>query len=366
MSPEKKRALLKDWPLLLSYGSLIAVLTFASGSFTDLTSGTQVGLLFAWLFVVILLAAFSVVHHAECLAQKLGEPYGTLILTLSVIGLEVLMIVTVMITKNENPAMARDTMFGVLMIVLNALLGLSIVVGSIRHKIQEFNFNSSESFLGGIIALVGLGLVLPAFIPAAGAWLFEIYLIVGCLVFYGLFLWVQTKQHSGFFEYRNPDGTSDDHGHPDSPFGIGYHVALLILTLVPLVVLAKQLSVVLDVGLETMGAPEALVGLVVAILILAPEGLAAVAAARYNNLQRALNICLGSGLATIGLTIPTVLVIGMLIGQDITLGLEPIEVVLITITLLVLMVSTTKGKANVFKGIVHLLLFASYCVFIFI
>ena len=366
MSPEKKRALLKDWPLLLSYGSLIAVLTFASGSFTDLTSGTQVGLLFAWLFVVILLAAFSVVHHAECLAQKLGEPYGTLILTLSVIGLEVLMIVTVMITKNENPAMARDTMFGVLMIVLNALLGLSIVVGSIRHKIQEFNFNSSESFLGGIIALVGLGLVLPAFIPAAGAWLFEIYLIVGCLVFYGFFLWVQTKQHSEFFEYRNPDGTSDDHGHPESPFGIGYHVVLLILTLVPLVVLAKQLSVVLDVGLETMGAPEALVGLVVAILILAPEGLAAVAAARYNNLQRALNICLGSGLATIGLTIPTVLVIGLLIGQDITLGLEPIEVVLITITLLVLMVSTTKGKANVFKGIVHLLLFASYCVFIFI
>ena len=366
MSPEKKRALLKDWPLLLSYGSLLAVLTVASGSFTDLTSATQVGLLFAWLFVVILLAAFSVVHHAECLAIKLGEPYGTLILTLSVIGLEVLMIVTVMITKNENPAMARDTMFGVLMIVLNALLGLSIVAGSMRHKIQEFNFNSSESFLGGIIALVGLGLVLPAFIPAAGAWLFEIYLIVGCLLFYALFLWVQTKQHSGFFEYRNPDGTADDHDHPDSPFGIGYHVVLLILTLIPLVVLAKQLSVVLDVGLETLGAPEALVGLVVAILILAPEGLAAVAAARHNNLQRALNICLGSGLATIGLTIPTVLVIGMLIGQDITLGLEPIEVVLITITLLVLMVSTTKGKANVFKGIVHLMLFASYCVFIFV
>ena len=366
MSPEKKRALLKDWPLLLSYGSLLAVLTVASGSFADLTSGTQVGLLFAWLFVVILLAAFSVVHHAECLAQKLGEPYGTLILTLSVIGLEVLMIVTVMITKNENPAMARDTMFGVLMIVLNALFGLSIVVGSMRHKIQEFNFNSSESFLGGIIALVGLGLVLPAFIPAAGAWLFEIYLIVGCLLFYGLFLWVQTKQHSGFFEYRNPDGTADDHGHPESPFGIGYHVALLIFTLIPLVVLAKQLSVVLDVGLETLGAPEALVGLVVAILILAPEGLAAVAAARYNNLQRALNICLGSGLATIGLTIPVVLLIGKLIGQDITLGLEPIEVVLITTTLLVLMVSTTKGKTNVFKGIVHLLLFASYCVFIFI
>lgn len=366
MTPETKKELLKDWPLLLSYGSLLAVLTIASGAFSNLDSGVQIGLLFTWLFLVILFAAFSVVHHAECLAQKLGEPYGTLILTLSVIGLEVLMIVTVMVTKKENPEMARDTMFGVLMIVLNALFGISIVLGALRHRIQGFNLNSSDSFIGGLVALVGIGLVLPNFVPAAGAWLFQLYLIAGCLGFYGLFLWVQTKEHRGFFEYRNPDGTSDDHGHPASPFGIGYHVLLLILTLIPLVVLAKQLSVVLDAGLETLRAPEALVGLVVAILILAPEGLAAFVAARNNNLQRALNICLGSALATIGLTIPSVLVIGKIIGQDVTLGLEPIEIVLITLTLLVLIVNLQKGETNVFKGIIHLLLFASYCVFIFI
>ena len=139
-----------------------------------------------------------------------------------------------------------------------------------------------------------------------------------------------------------------------------------MLTLVPLVVLAKQLSVVLAVGVETIGAPEALVGLVVAILILAPEGLAAISAARHNNLQRAVNICLGSALATIGLTIPSVLVISLIINQDIVLGLDPIEIVLIVLSILVLMVNLKQGQTNVFKGIIHLLLFASYCVFIFI
>lgn len=366
MTPAQKRELLKDWPLVFSYLSLLAVLTVASDLFVDISSNLAIGLLFSWLFVVILLAAFSVVHHAECLAQKLGEPYGTLILTLSVIGLEVLMIVTVMITKDENPTMARDTMYGVLMIVLNALFGIAVVVGALRHKIQAFNLDSSEAFLGGIIALVGLGLIMPAFVPADGLFVFDVYLMAGCLVFYGLFIWVQTKEHRGFFVYDNPDDPSDEHGHPDSPFGVWYHVALLVLTLVPLVVLAKQLSVVLAVGVETIGAPEALVGLVVAILILAPEGLAAISAARHNNLQRAVNICLGSALATIGLTIPSVLVISLIINQDIVLGLDPIEIVLIVLSILVLMVNLKQGQTNVFKGIIHLLLFASYCVFIFI
>lgn len=365
-SPRRWRELAREWPLVLSYASLLVVLTIGREWFTAPITPSLVWPLFGWLFVVILLAAFAVVHHAECLAVKLGEPYGTLILTLSVIGLEVLMIATVMMTKGENPDMARDTMYGVLMIVLNALLGLALVVGALRHKTQMFNLRSSDAYIGGIILLAGVGLVLPAFVPDASVILFEIFLAVISLLVYGVFLWTQTIEHRGFFEYRHTDGREEEHGHADSSFGVGYHSVLLVLTLVPVIVLAKQLSVVLDTGLGTIGAPDAFIGLVVAILILAPEGLAAIVAARHNNVQRAINICLGSALATIGLTIPTVLLVALLAGQKVNLGLVPADIVLLVLTLLLLTINLVRGETHLMKGVLHLVLFAGYVVFVFI
>lgn len=362
----QRRALLREWPLLLSYASLGAALTFGSRWFADPIAPAAVWPLFGWLFAVILLAAFAVVHHAECLAFKLGEPYGTLILTLSVIGLEVLMIATVMLTKSQNPVMARDTMNGVLMIVLNGLLGLSLVFGALRHKLQSFNLKSSETYIGGIVTLAGLGLVLPRFVGSESAAGFEVFLAAACLGVYGAFLWVQTVEHRGFFEYRKPGGGEEEHGHADSPFGVGTHAALLLLTLVPVVVLAKQLAVVLDVGLAAVGTPDAFIGLVVAVLILAPEGLAAVAAARNDNLQRSVNICLGSALATIGLTIPTVLAIGALAGHSLQLGLEAADIVLLALTVILLMVNLQRGESNLLKGVLHLVLFAGFLVFVFV
>jgi Ca2+:H+ antiporter len=364
MSP-RVRALFKEWPLLLSYGSLIVVLIFGSSLFESIGGVFGFSILFFWLFLVILFAAFGVVHHAECLAHKLGEPYGTLILTLSVIGLEVLMIVTVMLTKSENPEMARDTMFGVLMIVVNGLFGAAIIFGALKHRIQQVNFRSTETYIGGIIVLVGIGLVLPTFVEAKNLFAFEVFLIGTCVAIYGLFLWIQTKEHRGFFISAPAEGEIHDHAH-DSPFGVGYHVVFMILTLVPLVILAKQLSVVLDFGLEIFGLPDALAGLVVAVLILAPEGLAAFHAARVNNLQRALNICLGSALATIGLTIPAVLIISFIIGQEVTLGLAPVEIVLVAMSITLLTINLGKGETNLMKGALHLMLFATYCIFVFI
>ena len=362
----QRRELLREWPLVLSYASLAVVLTVGAPWFADPIAPGAVWPLFGWLFVVILLAAFAVVHHAECLALKLGEPYGTLILTLSVIGLEVLMIATVMLTKGENPAMARDTMNGVLMIVLNGLLGMAIVFGAVRHKLQSFNLASSEAYTAGIATLAGLGLILPRFIAPGAADLYEAFLALACVAVYGVFLWIQTREHRGFFEYQRPDGTEEDHAHADSPFGVAPHVVLLILTLIPVVVLAKQLSVVLDVGLASVGAPDAFIGLVVAVLILAPEGLAAVAAARHDNLQRTVNICLGSALATIGLTIPTVLAIARIAGQPIEFGLEPADIVLVGLTLLLLQINFARGESNLMKGLLHLVLFAGYLVFVFV
>ena len=362
----RRREILREWPLLLSYGSLLVVLTVGAGWFTDPIAPGAVWPLFGWLFVVILLAAFAVVHHAECLAVKLGEPYGTLILTLSVIGLEVLMIATIMLTKDENPVMARDTMMGVLMIVLNGLLGLAVIVGAFKHQLQSFNLKSSETYIAGIVVLSGFGLILSAYIPEGKEFIFELFLVFVFVVVYAVFLRVQTVEHRGFFEYEKPDGTEEEHGHADSPFSVGYHVVLLILTLLPLVLLAKSLSLVLDVGLPALGVPDAVAGLVVAVLILAPEGLAAVAAARQDNLQRAVNICLGSALATIGLTIPVVLVISWMAGQQITFGLDPADLVLLVITLLLMTVNLARGESNIMKGVLHLALFAGYVVFVFI
>lgn len=361
-----KTLLKKEWTLLVSYGSLVVLLIWGSGIMGSLGAAANVGLVFAWLFVVILLAAFGVVRHAECLAGIFGEPYGTLILTLSVIGLEVIMIATVMVTGENVPTMARDTMFAVMMIVLNGLLGVSIFVGAWKHRLQSFNIQSSHTYIGMLILLVGIGLVLPRFMPQLKEDAFHYFLIVGGVIMYGIFLWVQTVEHRGFFEYTRPDGKPEDHGHADSAHGGVYHSVLLILTLVPVVLLAKGMAVVLNVDIIQERWPAELAGLVIALLILAPEGMAAIQAARHDNQQRAINICLGSGLATIGLTIPVVLIISLVTNDLVILGLDPESIVLIAISLLLLKSNLDSGRTNILMGAMHMVLFASYIALIFI
>jgi Ca2+:H+ antiporter len=361
-----KSLLRKEWSLLLSYGSLVAVLLLGDSLRADCDHPMEVGLYFSWLFIVILITAFNVVRHAEALAELLGEPYGTLILTLSVIGLEVMMIATVMVTGDDVPTIARDTMFGVLMIVMNGLFGLAIFAGAWKHRQQGFNVQSSTSYIGMLILLIGIGLFLPHFMAEGAEHAFHIMLIVVGAVLYGIFLWVQIFEHRGFFEYHDAEGelVANPHGHAER--GVVYHSVVLVLTLIPVVVLAKTLAVVMDTGLVILSAPPQLVGLVVAILILAPEGVAAVRAGMNNNLQRSVNICLGSGLATIGLTIPVVLIISLITGESIVLGLEPVEMVLIAISLLLLKTNLESGRTNILMGAIFMALFAAYIALIFI
>ncbi len=354
----------KEWSLLLSYSSLVAVLILGSSIQAACDDSLAIGLYFGWMFVVILITAFNVVRHAEALAGIFGEPYGTLILTLAVIGLEVMMIATVMVTGDNNPTMARDTMFGVLMIVMNGLFGVAIFAGALKHRIQEFNIQSSTAYIAMLILLVGIGLFLPHFMSEETEHGFHVMLIVLAAVLYGIFLWVQVFEHRGFFEYKKEGGKEEE--HPESKHGGMYHSVVLILTLIPVVVLAKYLAVVMDAGLEILSAPAQLAGLVVAILILAPEGVAAVRAGRNNNMQRAVNICLGSGLATIGLTIPVVLIISFITGETVILGLEPESMVLIAISLLLLKTNLESGRTNILMGAVFMALFAAYVSLIFI
>ncbi len=325
--------------------------------------------LFSWLFPVMLWLSFGVVHHADGLAIKLGEPYGTLILTLSVISIEVIMITAVMLTSANKPALGRDMMFAVLMIVLNGLIGVSLLCGGFRHLEQAHNLQGANTFMVVLIPLAILSLVLPNVTESTEAGTYSrmqmIFAVLASGGLYGVFLVIQTMRHQGFFVI--PGGSpAEDHGHGTMAVrSVGYHALLLLANMLPIVLLSKSMAKVIDYKVAVFSAPAAIGGVIIAILVLAPEGLAAIQAARANRLQRSVNICLGSALATIGMTVPAVLMIGLVTGQKIVLGLEPVETALLWATILVSFLTFSSRKTNIIHGIVHLILFVAYIVMVF-
>ncbi len=356
-----------EMALWVGAATMVLFVLFGGSWLADLSALPWSLLMFSWLFGVMLWLSFSVVRHSDCLAILLGEPYGTLILTLSVISIEVIMISAVMLTGSENPTLARDTMFAVLMIVLNGMVGLTLMLGGLRHREQEYNLQGANAFLSVIIPFAVLGLVLPRFAEstsdASASPTFAVFLIVASVVLYGIFLTIQTTRHSSFFVQSEVE---EKHGDTDLLAGSPrFHILLLILCMVPIVLLSKSMARVIDFGMATAGAPVALGGFLVAILVLAPEAVSAVRAALTNQLQRTMNICLGSALATIGLTIPALLIVGLWTGKVVELGLGGVDLVLLLLTLLMSAVNFGSGRTNVLQGAVHLVVFAAYVVSIF-
>ncbi len=351
----------------------VVMMVFGDALFSDLSSPLMGSCLFLWLFLIMLWLAFAVVRHADGLAVLLGEPYGTLILTVSVISIEVIMISAIMITGENNPTLARDTLFSVLMIVLNGMVGLTLIVGALRHGEQTYNLKGASAYLTVIIPLAGLGIILPRYTTSAPggepSTLMAVFLILMSLGLWGVFLAIQTMRHRAFFLQPGAQGNGGDetdHDHGDLVVrSLAFHALFLPLCMLPIVLLSKKMALLVDHGIATLGAPQALGGFLVAILVLSPEGLAAVNAALANKLQRTMNIALGSTLATIGLTIPAVLVIGIVTGKTVELGLELPEVQLLLITLLVSVVNFSAERTNVLQGFVHLILFLTYIVLIF-
>ncbi len=325
---------------------------------------------FVWLFLGVLWSAISVVRHADCLAVKFGEPYGTLILTLSAISIEVMMISTTMLHGANNPTLARDMMFAVLMIALNGLIGVSLLLGGLRYREQQYNLQGTGAYLNTIMALAVLSLILPDFTTSlSGPRLNtgqETFLIIVSLSLYAIFLFIQVRRHSGFFRESSGVNSADEVEHHhlvvrSTPF----HVVMLFLYLIVVVLLAEKFGVPLDNCIERFGMPQALGGAIVASLVLAPEALSGVQAAIQNHLQRSVNVLHGSVLASIGLTIPAVLVIGMITGRPVTLGLDGGNLPLLILTFAVSIVSFGSGKTSVLQGCIHLLLFAVFLLLIF-
>ena len=362
--------LYREWPLLMNMTTTALFLGFGSGWLADLSNSLWFAFILMWLFTVILLSAFAVVRHAENLADRLGEPLGTLILTLAVTGIEVMMIAAVMYAGHGNSALARDAMFAVVMIVLNGMVGLSLLLGGLRYHEQTYNLQGANAFLAVIVPLAALGLVLPNYTVSSPGPTFSTpqatFLIVMSLGLYGVFLAIQNLRHRDYFIAPRPAETMDgQRAEGRGVRSVAYHLPLLLAYLLPLVILSKQLAVPINYGIRVLDAPPALGGFLVAVLILAPESLGAARAALANQLQRSVNILLGSVLATISLTIPAVLTIGFITGQTIILGLDAVDTILLLLTLGVSTLTFASARTNVLLGAVHLLLFLAYLMLIF-
>jgi len=324
------------------------------------------GLVFVVLAVALLGGAvFAAVHHAEVLAVRIGEPFGSILLALAITTLEAGLIISVMASgASGSDVVARDTVFSVVMIVLNGIVGLCLVIGGARHFEQEFRVQGAAGILSVIATLAIVALVLPNFtLTAAG----PVYapsqlLFVGAvsLLLYVVFVFVQTVRHRDDFVIE--DGTAS-HGEPPGNRSVVISSLLLIVSLVVVIFLAKSLSPLLGAAVLKANLPLSIVGVIIAIIVLLPEGLTAMKAARRNRLQTSLNASLGSALASIGLTIPIAAVASVLLGVPLVLGLDGESMVLLTLTLFVASLTLSTGRTTVLQGAVHLVIF---CVFVFL
>ncbi|MDR8810838.1 calcium:proton antiporter [Burkholderia multivorans] len=321
------------------------------------------GLVIALFAAALAGAVFAAVHHAEVVAHRVGEPFGTLVLAVAVTVIEVALIVSVMLGAGpEKSGLARDTVFAAVMIICNGIVGLCLLVGAWKHGEQDFQGRGASKALAVLASLSVLSLVMPNYLSAApGPMLSKSQLAfagVSSLVLYGVF--VQTVRHRDYFLADHDSANEAVHAAPPSGRTALISLALLFASLVAVVLLAKLLSPAVEHAVMKLGAPEAAVGIVIAALVLLPEGLAAVTAARANRLQTSMNLALGSALASIGLTIPTVAAVFIWVGQPLTLGIGPMETVLLALTLLVSTLTLSQGRTTVLHGVVHLSLFAAY------
>lgn len=324
----------------------------------------------AALFVAALLAGavLAAVHHAEVVAHRVGEPFGSLVLAVAVTVIEVGLIVTLMASGGSKAdALARDTVFAAVMITCNGIVGLSILVGTVRRRVVTFNAEGMGAAMATIATLATLSLVLPTFTTSRPGPQFSSaqlgFAAVASLALYLLFVAMQTVRHRDYFLPTTPDGTVidvDEHAEPPSARAATTSLALLLVALVAVVGDAKAVSPAIENAVAAAGLPNAVVGVVIALLVLAPETLAAGRAARRDRVQTSLNLGLGSAMASIGLTIPAIAVATVWLEGPLLLGLGPVEMVLLAVTVVVGILTVVPGRATLLQGGVHLVILAAF------
>jgi Ca2+:H+ antiporter len=348
----------------------LAVLLFAAVTAAGFTFTPSVGgLVFAAVLLVILFGTvFAAVHHAEVIAERIGEPYGTLLLTMAVTIIEVALIATIMLGEKAVPTLARDTVFAVVMIVCNGLVGICILAGGLRYREQDVQVTGSNLYLSVLIVLATITLIMPNYTLTTPGPVYSAaqlgFVSVVTVLLYGVFLYTQTIRHRGYFVRKGYD-PGDGEVHISNRM-LAPSIVLLLVSLLAVVLLAKKFSLVVDAGTAAIGAPPVFAGILVALLILLPESVSAISAAHKNDLQKSINLALGSSLATIGLTIPAVAVAAYVLDKQLVLGLDAQEVVLLLLTFVLSMLTFGTGRTNILFGLVHLVVFAVFIFLVFV
>lgn len=377
--------------LLLGWGAVFAAALVMPRLTAPVPAPLLVGVL-ALIIAVILVCAFGVVHEAEHLARRLGDPYGSLVLTLSIVLIEVILISAVMLGPGEHATIGRDSVMAVSMIILNAVIGLSLLAAGFRHGPLTPNRTGTSSYLAMLVLLCALAFALPATIGHEGSYQpgQAIFVAVLTMALYAFFLVRQMGPQAGDFREvaqpaaarqqaaQGPDGEGATRpgAFHEEPVGVREVIArhrmelllragLLVVTVLPIVLLSQHMAVLLDDGLGRAGAPVALAGVLIAMIVFLPESITSVRAALQGEIQRVSNLCHGALVSTVGLTIPAVLVIGLLTGQPVVLGESPVNLLLLGVSLLLSVTTFTAQRVTAVHGAVHLALFAVYGLSVF-
>lgn len=315
--------------------------------------------------VALVAAVIAAVHHAEVVAHRVGEPFGTLVLALAITVIEVALILSMMLAGGaETAALPRDTIFATIMIICNGVVGVCLLVGGLRHREQSFRIEGVNSALAALITLAALSLVLPAFTTSSPGATYTVpqlaFAAAASLVVWAVFVFVQTIRHRDYFLPADASGDESAHAAPPSNAIAWASFGLLVVSLVAVVGLAKTLSPAIEALVERAGAPKAVIGIAIALLVLLPETWAAIRAALADRLQTSLNLALGSALASIGLTIPAVSLAAIALDTSLVLGIEPKDLVLLVLTFVVGSITLASGRTHMMQGAIHLVIFAAF------
>lgn len=342
---------------------LVAVLAAALGygfEHAFLSQGRVVALVVSGLLIAaILLASVRVAHHAELLAEKVGDPYGTMILTLSAVLVEVV-VLGIMMMHEPSPTLVRDTIYSAVMLDINGILGLAAIIGGIKHGVQPYNDDSARTYSVMILTAMGISMVVPEFIPEASWHAYSAFTIGAMVILYAVFLRMQTTDHSYFFAYNYPEKKRKPGAAEHAPISLRMSIGVMIAGIVVVGALAELMSKSLSLGLEGTGAPAMLIALVVAGISAGPEILTALRAALANRMQSVVNIAMGASLSTVILTVPVMEAIALYSGEPFQMAMTPVQTVMVFITLIVAAINLNDGETNAIEGMTHFVLFATF------
>ena len=350
--------LLKDEKLLLLAIVMVAVAyplehwLLSNGQITALIAGVV-------LVAAIVCASMRVAHHAEVLAEKVGDPYGTMILTLSAVLVEVV-ILAIMMSNEASPTLVRDTIYSAVMLDINGILGLAALMGGIKHGEQPYNDDSARTYTVMIMTAMGVSMVVPEFIPEADWKIYSAFTIGAMVLLYTVFLRMQVGPHSYFFSYSYPEKKRRKNEPQAEPANLKLSVTVLALGVIVIGALAEVMSKTLDLGLEGTGAPPVITAILVAAISAAPEILTALRAALANRMQSVVNVALGASLSTVILTVPVMEGMALYTGQPFQMAMTPVQTVMVLITLVICAINLNDGETNEIEGMTHFVLFATF------